>query len=141
MEAGQCMSETPLKINLHAGRERKGKEGGRRRRRRKGNQPFKRGDRRERVSVSMELKLRNVFKDSPCSDRARPLLRHSGHWCQRCPGGSTSVHSSTYLSAHIFFNPPFLYAISEEGKSCAIFLERRYDCADMQIGMSVSVMP
>lgn len=58
------MSKTlPPKINLHEGREREGgrtgEEGGREE---EGKEPFN-GDRRKRVSVSMELKLRSFYKD------------------------------------------------------------------------------
>lgn len=53
MEAGQLMSKTlPLKINLHEGRERR-REKGSGGREEEGKEPFS-GDRRERVSVSME---------------------------------------------------------------------------------------
>lgn len=52
MEAGQLMSKTlPPKINLHEGREKEREK--ERREEEEGKEPFN-GDRRERVSVSME---------------------------------------------------------------------------------------
>lgn len=60
MEAGQLLSKSlPPKINLHEGREkeREREEGGGGRER-----GFQRGQ-KDRVSVSMEYKLRNFFKD------------------------------------------------------------------------------